>query len=448
MADKPIEMTKRLAEFIVRMPVSAIPKTVFDHAKVALMDWIGVTLAGKNDPLVAKLLNYAELMGGREQCVIIGHGVRKSICQAALINGSAGHALDYDDSMIAFLGHPSVTLFPGILALAEWKKSPGEDLLTAYVIGLRAGVAIATCAGVEHYLSGYHGTSTMGALASASACSRLLGLTEIQATHALGIAGTQAGGLKRVFGTMCKPFHAGHAAEVGVTAALLAADGFTSAEDILEGPGGFFQAMKGSVNAEAINSLGQTWVIENLAQKYHASCHATHSPIEASLSIVKKEKISLENIRSIQVNVSETALSAAFRNEAHTGLEGKFSIPYCVANALLRGNTGLQAFTDEKVNDTAVKQLMAKISTRQDPEIKALDAGVHLQTVDGRKFDAYSDIFKEIPELGVKQEKIKAKSADLCEPVIGKEKTVELIRIIESLEKTDDLKSLFDLLLS
>ncbi len=445
---KPVELTKRLAEFIVDTPVSAIPEAVFDHAKVALMDWLGVTMAGKDDPLVTKLLHYADLMGGRDQCVIIGHNLKKSICQAALINGSAGHALDYDDSMIPFLGHPSVTLFPGILALSEWKKSGGPDLLAAYVIGLRTGVAVAACAGVEHYLSGYHGTATMGTFASAAACSRLLGLTQAQTVYALGIAGTQAGGLKRVFGTMCKPFHAGHASEVGVTAAILAADGFTSAEDILEGPGGFFQAMKGSPDEEALKSLGQTWVIENLAQKYHASCHATHSPIEAALAIVKQEKIALEDIRAIEVNVSETALSAAFRNDAHTGLEGKFSIPYCVANALLRGSTGLQAFTDEKVNAKDVKQLMAKISTRLNPEIKALDAKVEMETVGGNKFDAYSDIFKEIPELSVKQEKIRAKCFDLCDPVIGKEKTDRLIRTITSLEETDSLNDLFKLLMS
>jgi len=447
MATQTIQVTEKLADFIVHTPASAIPETVFEHAKVALMDWVGVTMAGKDDPLVIKLLTYADLMGGREQCTIIGHGIKKSLAQAALVNGSAGHALDYDDSMIAFLGHPSVTLFPALLALAEWKGACGADLLTAYVIGLRAGVAIAACAGLEHYLSGYHGTSTMGALASASACSRLLGLDKLQTTHALGIAGTQASGLKRVFGTMCKPFHAGHASEVGLTSALLAKDGFTSAEDILEGPGGFFQAMKGSPNEEALKGLGQTWVIENLAQKYHASCHATHSPIEAALAIVNREKISPGAIRSITVNVSETALSAAFRNEAGTGLEGKFCIPYCVANALLRGNTGLQAFTDEKVNDDRVKSLMVKISTRRDPLITALDARVEIETADGEKYEAYSDIFKEIPELQTKQEKIACKCTDLCEPVIGPEKTGDLLKMIAALDKTDDLKPFFRLLL-
>jgi len=439
MENKSIGMTGKLASFIVNTRTSAIPSSVFEHVKVAFLDWIGVTLAGKDDPLVIKLIEYADLMGGHEHATLIGHGVKKTVSQATLINGSASHALDYDDSMIPFLGHPSVTIFPGILAFSEWKQKNGLDLLTAYAIGLKTGVTVASCAGLEHYLSGYHGTATMGTLASAAACSRLLGLDEQQTTYALGIAGTQAGGLKRVFGTMCKPFHAGRASEVGVMAALLAENNFTSAEDILEGPSGFFQALKGSVNEEALETLGQTWMIENVAQKYHASCHATHSPIEASLSIVQGEGLSVKEIKSIKVFTSETALSAAFRNEVNTGLEGKFSIPYCVANALLGGSTGLQGFTDEKMADIRINDLMAKVSTHQDPKIAALDATVEIETIDGNVYSAYSDVFKEIPELNEKQTKIKAKFIDLCEPVLGPKKTETLLKMVLDIENVGNM---------
>ena len=286
----------------------------------------------------------------------------------------------------------------------------------------------------------------MGAFASAAACARLLGLNTAQATYALGIAGTQAGGLKKVFGTMCKPFHAGRASDIGLSSAMMAGNGFTSAEDILEGNGGFFHAMKGAVNQEALETLGKTWMIDQLAQKYHASCHATHSPIEAALSIVKKQGLSVEEIQSIRVQTSETALSAAFRSDAHTGLEGKFSIPYCIANAMLRGNTGLQAFTDEKVNDPAIQKLMAKISTHQDNHIQALDAEVELTTLDGRVFNAYSDIFKEIPELDVKKNKIASKFKDLCEPVLGASKTTGLLDQIIKIEDINRMNTLLEML--
>jgi len=448
MNEKPIAITKMLAEFIADTEQSKIPDTIFEHAKVAFLDWLGVTLAGKDDPLVDKLLHYADIMGGKEQATILGRKVKKSIAQAALINGAASHALDYDDSLVSFLGHPTVTILPGLLSLSEFKGKSGKDLLTAYIFGLKAGTVIASSAGGDHYMSGYHTTSTMGCLASASACARLLELDSLQTAHALGIAGTQSGGLKRVFGTMCKPFHAGRASEVGLMSALLAEDGFTSTEDILEGPSGLFQAMKGAPNELLLLSLGETWAIEDLAQKYHASCHATHSSIEASWVIFDKENISVDDVKTITVYTSELALSAAFNTEAKTGLEGKFSIPYCVANALIRGkgNTGLQAFTDEKVNDSKIQELMAKIITREDPEMFALDARVEIENDTGEVFSAYSNILNEIPALDVKKTKIRDKFHDLAEPVLGEEKTVSLSEAVYNLDKIKNIRELINLI--
>ncbi len=448
MTDKAMGITKRIAEFIVDTDALEIPASVFEHAKVAFIDWLGVTMAGKDDPLVGKLLRYTDMMGGKEQATILGHDVRKSMAQAALVNGSASHALDYDDTLAFFLGHPSVTLFPALLSLSECKGKSGNDFLIAYIIGLKAGTTIASCAGLEHYMSGYHGTATMGCLASTAACARLLGLDLHRTLCALGIGGTQSAGLKRVFGTMCKPFHAGRASEVGLMSALLAEIDFTSVDDIIEGPSGLFQAMKGAENEEVLGTLGQTWAIEQLAQKYHASCHATHSPIEACWSIFDKEGLSLDDVKSVTVHSSELGLSAASREEADTGLAGKFCIPYCVANALLRGkeSTGLQAFTDERVNDPAVKELMSKISTALDTGKTALEATVEVETKAGNVYTADSDILNEIPELDVKTTKIRDKFIDLCEPVLGNQKTRKLLETISTLEDVKDMNSLIELI--
>ena len=448
MEDKSIGMTRRLAKFIVDTNASEIPTLAYEHTKIALMDWFGVTVAGKDDSLVTKLLKYTDLMGGKEQATILGYGIKKTLAQAALVNGAASHALDYDDTLVSFLGHPSVTLFPGLLALSEWKRKSGTDFLSAYLIGLKVGATVASCAGLEHYATGWHATSTMGHLASAAACSRLLRLDEQQSVYALGIAGTQSSGLKRVFGTMCKPFHAGRASEVGVMASLLATDGFTSAEDILEGPGGFFEAMKGAVNEDILETLGKTWEVENLAQKYHASCHATHAPIEAALSIFQKEGLSVPDIKSITVHVNQLMLSAAHKIDANTGLEGKFSIPYCVANALLRGNTGMQAFTDDKVADPEVKALMKKISLHGDAEIPAVsaEARVEIETGAGKTFSALSDVMTNVPELEVKRVRIKSKFTDLCGPVLGEQKTERVLQAIISLEKMEDMNAFLALL--
>ena len=385
-------------------------------------------------------------MGGREKSSILGNGLKTSVSQAALINGAASHALDFDDTMAAFSGHPSVTLIPGLLALSEWQKKSGLDFLTSYIIGLKAGMALGVSAGPKHYASGFHATSTVGTLASAAACSRLLGLNEQHTLNALAIAGTQSFGLKRSFGTMCKPFHAGRASEIGLSAALLAGDGFTGAEDLLEGPNGFFQAMGGGVNESFLETLGQTWDIETLAQKYHASCHFTHSPIEAALSIFKAQRLSVEDIASVDIFCSDTALMTADIIEARTGLEGKFSLPYCVATALLRGNTGLSAFTDEKVNEPEVKDLMKKITARQDEKMQGMAARVMIKTRDGQAYWADSDVFQEIPELEIKKSRIKDKFADLASTLLEESRIREIQEMILELEDISDMGGMVNLL--
>ena len=441
MPEKSIELTKILAHFIAKTEKSNIPSHVFDHAKVAFKDWLGVTFAGKNDPLVEKLIKFADLMGGHKQATLLGYGIKKTACQAALINGAASHVLDYDDTLEHFLGHPSVTIFPSILALSEWMEKSGSNFLTAYIIGLKVGAVIGACSGIEHYMSGCHPTSTLGHFASAAACAKLLGLDEKQSANALGIAGTQASGLKISFGTMSKAFHAGKASQSGLMAALLARDGFTGAEDVIEGAHGFFKVFKGNVSEDVVNTIGKTWEIEDLAQKYHASCHATHSPIEAARFIIQKEGLELNDIKGIRVFSSALALSAASKMEANTGLEGKFCIPYCVANALLNENTGMQAFTEERINDSELKAFMKKITVNTTQDFQALQARVEIETKSGRAYTAVSDILKVIPELQEKKSKISAKFKDLCSPVLGNQTADAMDIAVDSLETIDNMKT-------
>ncbi len=439
-------LTRTIARLITQADLSSIPRECYEQAKVAFLDWFAVLMAGKDEPLVLKLLHYNSLMGGNAQATILGHGQRTNVSQAALINGAMSHALDYDDTMAQFQGHPSVTLFPALLALSEWKEKSGFEFLSAYIIGLKAGAVIGACAGLEHYGAGWHGTSTIGRLASAAGCARLLGLNEQQTVYALGIAGTQAAGLKRVFGTMCKPYHAGKASQVGLESVLLGSEGFTSAEDILEGPDGFFQLLKGRVNPKAVDSLGKTWDTEKLAQKYHASCHGTHSAIEAVLNMVTKDHLTVPDIKSIIIHTTQTAINIAGKKTPKTGLEGKFSIYYCVANALLRGDTGMQAFTDEKVNDPQIKSLMEKISIVAVPDssILGLAAKVEVETLSGKRLQGFNDIMNEIPELETKRKKVQAKFMDLCVPVLGRKQSEEVMKAILILEDRKSMKDFIE----
>jgi len=439
MAEKMMGMTRKLAEFITTTDSSKIPSVAYEHAKVAFMDWLGVTIGGMDDPLVAKLIEVEDAMGGNPQATIIGHNMKKNVSQAALINGASSHVLDYDDTLVSFFGHPSVTLFPSLLALSEWKGKSGHDFLTAYLIGLQVGGTIGRCAGLDHYMAGWHATSTLGHLASAAGCAKLLNLDKKQTVYALGIGATQASGLKRVFGTMCKPFHAGRSSQAGLVSALLAQKNFTSAEDILEGPQGFFEALKGKVEEEVLALLGLGWDVEQISQKYHASCHATHSPLEAALAIVKDNNLSLGDIKAIQVHSSKLAMDAAGKMEPSTGLEGKFSIPYCVANALLRGETGTQSFTDEKVNDPEIKGMMKKITVVLDSAKTGLESNVEIETTNGKCYNVFSDILQQIPPLEIKKDRVHKKFFDLCGTVFT-EKKVE--QAAEKIHKLENIKSM------
>ncbi|MFO7557231.1 MAG: MmgE/PrpD family protein [Desulfobacterales bacterium] len=444
MAEKTMGMTRKLAEFITTTDSSKIPAVAYEHAKVAFMDWLAVTAGGMDDPLVSKLIEVEEALGGNPQATIIGHDMKKSVSQAALINGTSSHVLDYDDTLVSFFGHPSVTLFPSLLSLSEWMGKSGHAFLTAYLVGLQVGGTIGRCAGLDHYMAGWHATSTLGHLASAAGCAKLLNLDRKQSTYALGIAATQASGLKRVFGTMCKPFHAGRSSQAGLMSALMAQKDFTSAEDILEGPQGFFAALKGKVEEEILALLGLGWDVEQISQKYHASCHATHSPLEAVMTIVKDNNLSPSDVTVIQVRSSKLAMDAAGNMEPSTGLGGKFSIPYCVANALLRGETGTQSFTDEKVNDPEIKQMMKKITVVLDPEKTALESSVEIETVDGKRYNGFSDILQHIPPLKIKKDRVRMKFFDLFGAVFNAKKAEQTAEKIDQLEKIENMKDFME----
>jgi 2-methylcitrate dehydratase PrpD len=224
----------------------------------------------------------------------------------------------------------------------------------------------------------------------------------------------------------------------------LAKTDFTSAEDILEGSDGFFHVLKGQVKEEVVASLGKTWETEKLAQKYHASCHATHSALEAVMEISKREKLTAHAIKSIKIHSSRMAVNIAAKEEPKTGLEGKFSLYYCVANALLRGDTGMQAFTDEKVNDPEIKKVMKKISVVPDPEISQMEAKVEVETNSNERFQGFSDVFNEIPELEIKKKKVKDKFMDLCVPVFGEKKTLEMMEAFLSFENRENMRELIE----
>src|SRR5919204_571687 len=255
--------TTRLAEFVVKTSLRDCPDAVLAQTRRAVLDTIGVMLAGAAEPVAQSVRAVGRLEGGVGLCTVLGTSMRTSPGWAALANGAAGHAHDFDDTNFALMGHPSVPLFAAALAAAEAETADGAALALAYVIGFEIDAALGIAVNPAHYTRGWHATSTIGTLGCAAAAARLLGLDVTQTRHALGIAASLASGLKENFGSMTKPYHAGHAAQSGVWAALLAREGLTASDTALEGHQGFVAAFGGASAPDAVRgaleSLGRTW---------------------------------------------------------------------------------------------------------------------------------------------------------------------------------------------
>src|SRR5882757_6226154 len=228
------KLTRTLAAQASTVTYDALPEPVRALTRQCVLDYYGVALAGADDPLVTILLDELAEAGGAAQAGVVGHKLRLPALSAALINGAIGHALDYDDVNLAMPGHPSVAILPGLLSLAEERQSSGREIIAAFVAGYETACRIGMALRPGHYNLGFHATGTVGVFGAAAACARLLGLDAATTAQALGIAGTQAAGLKSQFGTMSKPFHAGKASQSGLLAARLAARGFSSRTDLVE----------------------------------------------------------------------------------------------------------------------------------------------------------------------------------------------------------------------
>ncbi len=378
-----------LAEFIVDTSYEAIPAAARSTAERAFVDTVGVTLAGTTADAGARAYAFVRAVGSSPDGVPLpGSSIRGTAPEAALAIGTAGHALDYDDLSWAMDGHPSVPLVPAILALAGRTDASGTDVLAAYAVGFETMCYLASPVRPSHYERGWHATSTFGTFGATAAAASLLSLDREEATSALCIAASMPAGLKRNFGSMTKPLHAGTAARSGVTAALLAADGFTADEVAISGTRGFFD-----LYADGAGSLppapGDRWALEatGINVKFYPCCYFTHTSIAATQALADEHGISPADVESIAVTASRGARDALTHPAPSTGLEAKFSMEYCVASALVREAVALDTFEEHALEDDAVQSVRERVQFDVDPalEYDSHAATVEIETIDGER---------------------------------------------------------------
>lgn len=321
-----MNLTYQVADYIQKTKYSKFPEEVIEKAKLCFLDWIGVTLAGAKEPISDITFDLANLLGGKKQATILGKGLKTNLLFASLINGTNAHALDFDDVNIQSPGHPSAPIIPAILSLTEWKELSGRNFITAFTIGVQIFFSIGAANLPYHYNEGWHNTGTVGHLASASASAKLLGLNKAQIVNALGISATQAAGLQNVFGTMCKPFHAGKAAMDGLLGALLAERNFTSSNDVISGKSGFLEIFSSKSTPEALEkALNGSFLINDVRFKRYPSCFATHAAIDCMLSLRNRYTINPEEITEIQCIVYPRCLQVGAIEEPKPVFSGAYS---------------------------------------------------------------------------------------------------------------------------
>jgi 2-methylcitrate dehydratase PrpD len=366
-------LTARLAEFVTK--TEGIPADVLEAANVALVDTLGVGVAGSRESSAAMALAWVHEIGGRSQAQVWAHDVAASAADAAFANGVAAHALDFDDSLPTLRGHPSTTMVPVALAVAEATGASGRAVLAAYALGLEVGAKIAQAVGNGHYLRGWHNTATIGVFGATAVAARLAGLDPEQLRHAWGLAASQAAGLVRNFGTMTKPFHAGHAARCAVTAAWLARRGFTADPAIFDGSSSFLATYAGDDGkplASLLDGLGNPWeaLRPGVNYKRWPCCYCNHRAIGGLLEMLVEHDIRTEQIDTISVGFPPGADQALIHDDPQTGLEGKFSIQYSVAATVLDRAVTMQSFTDAMVQRPAARALMRKVRRTRVPDTR------------------------------------------------------------------------------
>jgi 2-methylcitrate dehydratase PrpD len=459
-ADEPARapgLTRSVAEFIVSTRYDDIPADVIALGKKTLLDGFGLALAGSASVVSPVVRQYLGTLGvTATSATIIGTAMKVPPRFAAFANGISIHADDYDDTGSSL--HVAAPVLPSAFALAEERGRSGKELMLAFHIGVEAASKIGDAILPRHDREGFHTTGTIGSFGSAAACAKLRGLTVDQTAYALGVAASQASGIRRNFGSMTKAFHAGHAAENGSLAADLAAAGFTAAADVLETPLGFFQAAGGGFDPDRIvNRLGRPWMFASpgdLIKRF--PCGTIQQPVmDATLRLVAQQAIKAAEVERVEVAGNQSNVNTLFRHRPATGLEAKFSMEFAVAILLVDGRAGLGQFTDASVKRAEVQDMVARVTFSADPEFDRLGKDGGFQAVleepmmlkihmkDGRVLSTRTEPAKGSPRNPMTFEEVADKfrtNAEFARWPAAKAESI--IRQVSSLERASTLAPL------
>ncbi len=441
--------TETLAKWIVETSYEDFPPAAFEQAKKSILDYLGTTIQGSTTEVGKLIIDYIQEQGGNPQARIIATDIRTASVNAAFANGALGHAEDFDD-LGGVGGHPAVVLTPTTLALAEEHRLSGRDVLTAWATGYEVGTRLSANL---HPDRDWHPTAIFGTMASAVAASRLMGLDVHETRMAMGIAGSEAAGLRRNFGTMTKPFHPGNAARSGVVAAKLASKGYTADPDIIEGRQGYADNFGGvKCNLPAVSKfLGDFYYLasEGTRIKPWPCCGGTHQTLTGVMDLIQKYEANPDDIELIEhIGPVVPCTGAVLRAEVNRGLEGKFCLAYNIAAALIDRKVDLSTFTDDRSDRGDLQEFMKRVSVSQNPDVELRgqhiadgnpEARLSVHMRDGRLIDLELG-----PAAHLTGDAVVDKFRANASFVFGQEEIGEPIQLVQRLEDLDDVSELMD----
>jgi len=433
-----MDITRTLARYLVNARYEDLPAAVRHEAARALLNWLGCTIGSSRHETVERALAAVQPFSGPPQAVVLGRAERLDIMHAALVNGISSHVLDFDDTHARAI-HPSAPVLPALIAYAEWRPITGRDLVHAFVLGVEAEERVGLSVFPEHYAIGWHITGTAGVFGAAAAVGQLLGLDERQMCWALGIAATQAAGLREMFGTMCKSLHPGRAAQNGMLAALLAAKNFTSSEQAIEAPRGFARVTSTRFDPNEITEgLGNRYEILSNMYKPYACGLVVHAAIDGCIELAREHGLTAEEIERVDLTVSPLVLELTGKRSPRSGLEGKFSVYHAAAVGIIHGAAGEAQFSDAVVCDPRVIALRERIFATEDGAIGRTEARVAIRLRDGRRLERHVAYALGTLERPMSDADLEAKFCGLVEGVLPERRIGELIAACWSVESLQD----------
>lgn len=443
--------TQQLAAFVVEAEYGDLPADVIEHAKTAILDYVGVAVYGAEHEVGERIASYVERCMSGQESTVIGR-TRASPPGAALANGVFGHAIDYDDTFESIVLHPTAPTFAATLAAGETVDATGRELLVSYVVGVETAFRVGHSTYPSHYEKGWHATGTTGSFGATAAAASVMGLDVETTAQAFGIVASGSSSLKKNFGTMTKPLHAGHAAEQGVRAALLASEGFTADTAVFEETLGYGEVMttEGGYDPEELTAdLGEEWGTLDIGFKPYPSGVITHAAMEALREQVIEHDLRPEDVDRIEVALDDAASEMLHHHEPTDGLQAKFSIEFCLAAVLRERDPGIHEFTDGYVTSEETREGIVKVERAFEPNVLGGDyagygARVTVETTGG---DTLTTSMREAPgspSNPMSDERLRAKFVENVAARTDENHARELLEAVERLDENGGLSGLLD----